>query len=134
MEGTGQLPGLGGSLAVSLASLGIVCLLAYVSLRFLARRGFGRGAGASADPIRVLGRCPLEPRRSLYLVEVAGRRFLVGVGGGPMTALAELAPTDVIPPAVATGALGGPASPSAAGARFADVLARLLGRRSGSGS
>ena len=134
MDGTGQLPGLGGSLAVSLASLGIVCLLAYVSLRFLARRGFGRGAGASADPIRVLGRCSLEPRRSLYLVEVAGRRFLVGVGDGPMTALAELAPADVVTPAVAPGVIGTPAPPLGAGQRFAEVLARLLGRRSGSGS
>lgn len=120
MESAGQLPGLGGSLAVSLISLGVVCLIAYLSLRFLSRRGVGRANG----PIRILARCPLEPRRSLYLVETAGRCFLVGVGDGPMTMLAEVGAADV------TASLS--SSPEA-GSRFADVLGRALGRRQGSG-
>lgn len=119
MESAGQLPGLGGSLAVSLVSLGVVCLIAYLSLRFLSRRGVGRAAG----PIRVLARCPLEPRRSLYLVEAAGRCFLVGVGDGPMTMLAEVAP----PAPAAAFASTEPAS------RFSEVLGRVLGGRAGSG-
>ena len=120
MDGAGQLPGLGGSLAVSLVSLGVVCLIAYLSLRFLGRRGFGRASG----PIKVLARCPLEPRRALYLIEIAGRCFLVGVGDGPMTMLAEVGASDVVasmPAAAATGT------------RFTDVLNRVLGRRAGSG-
>jgi flagellar biogenesis protein FliO len=115
-----MLPGLGGSLAISLVSLGVVCLVAYAGLRFLSRRGVGRPSG----PIKVMARCPLEPRRALYLVEAAGRSFLIGVGDGPMTMLAELGTLEVaasLPPA--------PEVPT----RFADVLGRVLGRRAGSG-
>jgi flagellar biosynthetic protein FliO len=119
MDGSGQLPGLGGSLAVSLISLGVVCVVAYVGLRFLSRRGVGRAAG----PIRVLARCPLEPRRALYLVETAGRVFLVGVGDGPMTMLAEVGAQEV------AAALPTPESPT----RFSEVLGRVFGRRTGSG-
>lgn len=122
METAGQLPGLGGSLAVSLVSLGVVCLIAYVTLRFLSRRGVGRANG----PIKVLARCPLEPRRSLYLIETAGRCFLVGVGDGPMTMLAEVPVAEV---ALAHTPSGGPPS----GARFSAVLGRVLGR-GGSGA
>jgi flagellar biosynthetic protein FliO len=120
MESAGQLPGLGGSLAVSLVSLGVVCLLAVLTLRFLGRRGLGRAAG----PIKVLGRCPLEPRRALYLIETAGRCFLVGVGDGPMTMLAEVGADDVkatLP------------KPTESGKRFAEVLGRVLGRDVGPG-
>jgi flagellar protein FliO/FliZ len=120
MDSSGSLPGLGGSLAVSLVSLGVVCLLAYVALKFLSRRGVGRASG----PIKVMARCPLEPRRALYVVEVAGRSFLIGVGDGPMTMLAELGAAEV------QAAL--PAPPPAA--RFGDVLARVLGRGSRSDS
>jgi flagellar protein FliO/FliZ len=102
MESQGQiaapLPGLGGAVGVALVSLGLVCVLAYAVLRFLSRRGFGQASG----PIRILGRCALEPRRSLYLIEVAGRRLLVGTGDGPMTTLADLgaeAPVSAIGPA-----------------------------------
>src|SRR3954471_15571877 len=81
-----QLPSLGGSIALSFASLAVVCLLAYVALRWLSRRGVGRSTG----PLEVLARCALEPRRSVYLVRAAGRCFLVGVGEGPMALLAEV--------------------------------------------
>jgi flagellar biogenesis protein FliO len=66
----------------------------------------------------VLARCPLEPRRSVYVIEAAGRSFLIGVGEGPMTVLAELDGEKL------ASALAAPASP-----RFADVLARALGRQ-----
>ena len=117
----GALPGFGGSLAISLVSLGVVCVIAWASLRFLGRRGFGRASG----PIKVVARCPLEPRRSLYVVEIAGRCFLIGVGDGPMTMLAELGADAVrasLPEA------------TDAGSKFAEVMARVLGRRdSGTG-
>lgn len=90
---SGELPGLGPSIALSFASLGVVCLIAYLALRWLARRGFGVGSAGSrrgAAAIRVVARCTLEPRRSLYVVVVANRCFLLGVGEGPMTMLAEL--------------------------------------------
>jgi flagellar biosynthetic protein FliO len=124
--GAGSLGGsLGGSLAISLVSLGVVCALAYVCLRFLSRKGIGRASG----PVKIVARCPLEPRRALYLVEIAGRRFLIGVGDGPMSMLAE------IDPAPAAGALAAPVSASPrAGSRFAEVLDRALGRGSDSGA
>jgi flagellar biosynthetic protein FliO len=110
----GDLPGLGGSLALSLVSLGVVCLLAYLSMRWLSRRGVGHAKG----PVRVVARCPLEPRRAVYLLEAGGRCFLVGVGDGPMSMLAEIDPATVkndIPD-------------TARGMRFSDVLARIRTR------
>ena len=115
-----ELPSLGGSLAVSFISLGLVCLLAYVALRWLARRGVGQGMG----PIRIVGRCPVEPKRSLYVVETAGRCFLVGASDGGMSLIAELDPKDLPVPATPRPVLGG----GLGGARFAEVLARLRGR------
>jgi flagellar biosynthetic protein FliO len=113
-EAAAQIPVLGwDSLALSFVSLGVVCVLAYLALRLLAGRGVGRGMGA----VRVLARCPLEPRRSVYLIETAGRCFLIGVGDGPMALLAEVDGAKVDVPAEA-GARG----------KFAEVLARVLSR------
>jgi flagellar biosynthetic protein FliO len=120
MDGSGSLPGFGGSLAISLLSLGVVCLIAWAALRFLGKRGVGRPNG----PIKVLGRYPLEPRRSLYVIETAGRCFLIGVGDGPMTMLAELGAAEV---------KAAQPAPIQSGTKFADVLARVLGRGTGSG-
>jgi flagellar biosynthetic protein FliO len=114
----GELPSFAGSIALSFVSLGLVCFLAYVALRLLARRGVGRGDG----PLRVLARCALEPRRSVYLIEAGGRCFLVGVGDGPMALLAELDAAAVRAEEAAAGAR------AASGARFADVLARVVSR------
>jgi flagellar biosynthetic protein FliO len=112
-DSAAQIPGIGWeSLALSFASLGVVCVLAWGTLRLLAGRGIGKASGA----IRVVARCPLEPRRSVFVIETAGRCFLVGVGDGPMSLIAELEPDKL------------PKAPEPAGARFADVLARLLGR------
>ncbi len=123
MESAGSLPGLGGSLAVSFVSLGLVCLIAYLSLRFLSRRGVGRPGG----PIKVLARCPLEPRRSLYLIETAGRCFLVGVGDGPMTMLAEVDQDQAV--SVTNPVVVRPEGSN----RFSAVLGRVLGGGPGSG-
>jgi flagellar biosynthetic protein FliO len=114
-DSAAQIPGIGWeSLMLSFASLGVVCLVAWGTLRLLAGRGVGRASGA----IRVVARCPLEPRRSVFVIETAGRCFLVGVGDGPMALLAELDADKL------------PAQPAAAGlpARFAEVFARVLGR------
>ncbi|HVU52333.1 MAG TPA: flagellar biosynthetic protein FliO [Polyangia bacterium] len=112
-----QVPGIGWeSFALSLLSLGLVCVVAYVALKLLAGRGVGRASGA----VKVLARCPLEPRRSVYVIEAAGKCLLVGVGDGPMTVLAELdagaLPKETAPP------------------KFADVLARVLRRAPSDGA
>jgi flagellar biosynthetic protein FliO len=112
-----EVPGIGWeSIALSFVSLGAVCVVAWLALKLLAGRGVGKATGA----IRVVARCPLEPRRSVYVIEAAGRCFLVGVGEGPMAMLAEL-------DAAALPRQRAPAPP-----RFADVLAEALGRARGS--
>lgn len=112
-EGAAQIPGIGWeSVMLSFASLGVVCLVAWGTLRLLAGRGVGKASGA----IRVVARCPLEPRRSVFVIETAGRCFLLGVGDGPMALLAELDADKL------------PKPQESAGTRFADVLARALGR------
>lgn len=81
--------GYGWLLLRALLALAAVCLLAYVVLRFLSRRVYGTAAGGQL--MRVVARLPLEPRRTLYLVEVAGRYLLVGLGeNGAPTTLAEI--------------------------------------------
>jgi flagellar biosynthetic protein FliO len=118
MGEAGQVSSVGWeSLALSFLSLGAVCLVAYVALKLLAGKGFGKATGA----VRVLARCPLEPRRSVYIIEAAGKCLLVGVGDGPMTVLAELDATAL--PREATGP-----APRFISPRFAEVLARVLKR------
>ena len=111
-----DLPGLGNSIALSLVSLALVCFVAFIVLRWLGRRGMGR----SDDCVRILGRCFLEPRRSVYLLEAGGRCFLVGVGEGAMSLLAEIDKATI--PAVLPGS-------EKAGSAFSEVLASVLRRR-----
>lgn len=102
---------------LSLLSLVVVCAFAFVVLRWLGRRGLGQ-----SDPsLRIRGRCHLEPRRSLYVVETAGRCFLVGVGDGPISLLAEIDPASLSSASVSAGPGGG---------RFAEALGKVLRRRS----
>lgn len=107
--------GYGWLLLRALLALAAVCVLAYVVLRFLSKRVYGTAAGGGF--MRVVARLPLEPRRSLYLVEVAGRYLLVGLGenGAPST-LAE------IDAATVTAAAAAPPAPS-----FLEVLRSRLG-------
>lgn len=72
-----------------LIGLTVLAALALVALKLAARR-----EGATAG-MRVVGRLGLEPRRSIYLIEVGGRCFVVGVGDGPMTMLAEVDPAEL---------------------------------------
>lgn len=77
-------------LETMLALLG-VCLLAVVSLKWLAKRGIG--VGPKGSEMAVLDRVPLDARRQLVLTEVRGRVFLLGLGDtGAPTLLAELEP------------------------------------------
>ena len=67
-----------------LIGLTVACAAALVLLRRQAR------ARAETAGMRVVGRLALEPRRSIYLVEIGSRCFMVGVGDGPMTMLGEV--------------------------------------------
>jgi flagellar biosynthetic protein FliO len=87
-------PGIGEALIRSMLALLFVCGLAYGALRALKRWG---GAGwrrgeASGGGIRMESRLALEPRRSVCVIAVDGRRFLLGVSEGQIATLAELSP------------------------------------------
>src|SRR5262245_55189521 len=76
-------------LITSIVVLAVVCVLAYVVVR-LARRYLGAPRGDAAGLLDVVARVPLEPRRSLYIVEVAGKALLVGTSEMGLTVLSEL--------------------------------------------
>jgi flagellar biogenesis protein FliO len=64
-----------------------VCVLVWVMVRMIGRPM--RAVLAERGLIRVLSRRTLESRQVLYVVEVAGKCWLVGVGDRPVL-LAEL--------------------------------------------
>jgi len=107
-----ELPGgYGVALLQSLLALAAVCVLAWVVLRWAAKRGARFG---SSTRVKVLERAALDARRSLFLVEVGERVLLVGVGdGGAPSLLTEIDP-ETLPE---------PAPPAAT--RFREVLARM---------
>jgi flagellar protein FliO/FliZ len=90
-------------------SLLAVCALAFVVLWGARRLGVGRPTGS----IELYGHLPLDARRSIYLVRVGVRVFVVGVGEGGFTKLGEIEADDIPAPAAAA-----PRAP------FAEVLAR----------
>ena len=120
-----ELPGLGGSLALTFLSLGLVCLLAYFTLKWVYRRGVGQSNG----PIRVVARCSPEHKRSLFLIEAAGRCFLVGSSEGGMSLLAEVDAQTVRKEMrdQAHDSVGSRLGRAARG-RFAEILNRVLSR------
>jgi flagellar protein FliO/FliZ len=79
--------GYGEMLVGSLLVLGLVCVAAWLIVRIGTRRLWGpRGSGV----LDVVARVPLEPRRSLYVVEVGGKTLLVGTSEMGLTVLSEL--------------------------------------------
>jgi flagellar biosynthetic protein FliO len=110
--------GYGVALLQTLLALAAVCILAWVVLRWGARRGFGVGLGGGR--VRVLERVALDPRRAIYLVQVADKVLLIGAGDGAAPAvLAELDPSEL------------PPEPERSASTFRDVLARLGAKRDG---
>ena len=103
---------MGRYLVETIVLLVVMCGLAVVVL-FVARRA---GFGAARGPIRLVGQLPLDPRRSVYLVQVASKVLVVGVAEGGMTKLGELEAGEL------------PTAPAAPGHAFRDVFARVLGK------
>ncbi|HEY0708546.1 MAG TPA: flagellar biosynthetic protein FliO [Polyangia bacterium] len=122
-----ELPSLGSSIAVSLVSLGIVCLLAYFALRWLSRKT--TGVGRASGPLRVLARQNLDPRRSVLVLEAAGRCFLVGAGDSGMSLLAELDRETMLRELEASRA-----PKPAFNLRFGEVLSRVMAGRAKPGA
>jgi flagellar protein FliO/FliZ len=71
-----------------LIALGIVLLLAWVTIRLLAGRLGTLGPGGRN--IRVIETMPLGAKRSLHIVEVGEKVYLIGCTDGGVTLLAEL--------------------------------------------
>src|SRR2546421_13050879 len=79
----------GDLLITSLLVLGGVCVAAYVAVRVFGRL-LATGRTRGAHLLDVVARVPLEPRRSLYVVEVAGKTLLVGTSEMGLAVLSEL--------------------------------------------
>src|SRR5256885_7851839 len=79
----------GDLLVTSLLALAAVCVVAYVLVR-VAGRWLATGRTRGAALMDVVARVPLEPRRSLYIVEVAGKALLVGTSEMGLSVLSEL--------------------------------------------
>ncbi len=102
-------------LVETFVTLLVVCAVAFVVLYGARKMGMGRSSGG----IELVGRLPLDARRSIVLVRVGAQVFLVGVSDGGFTKLGELAASDLPAPS--------PADASANGG-FALALARVLGK------
>lgn len=79
----------------TVAILALIAAVAWLFVRFVAPRL--RGVKGRRSRMRLLERLPLEPRRSLYVVEVDGAPLLIGVADGSVRLLRELEPGE--PPA-----------------------------------
>jgi flagellar protein FliO/FliZ len=92
MSGNGA--GYGDLLVTSLVVLVAVCVAAFVAVRLFGRL-LATGRSRGAHLLDVVARVPLEPRRSLYVVEVAGKTLLVGTSEMGLSVLSELDPEEV---------------------------------------
>ena len=84
----------GDLLVTSLLVLGGVCIAAFIVVR-LVGRFLATGRVRGAHLLEVVARLPLEPRRSLYVVEVAGKTLLVGTSEMGLSVLSELDGSEV---------------------------------------
>jgi flagellar biogenesis protein FliO len=109
----------GEMMVLSLAMVAAVC-----AIGFAVTRAFGgrwRGPGRGGGLLEVIARQPLEPRRSLFVVRVAGRTLLLGTSELGVAMLTEL---DGLPEAPR-------AAPPTFAALVREARARWVGRRDG---
>jgi flagellar protein FliO/FliZ len=116
-------------LVETMLALGLVCGLAYLVFHFALPRLNTARSGNSM--VRVVDRVGLDPRKSLYVVEVAGRWLLIGASEAGVHLVSEL---DAKTAEVASDELvrrRAAPSPAVEAARraFADRLARLMNKR-----
>ena len=89
MPGNGAGASYGDLLITSLVVLAAVSVAAFVAVRVFGRL-LASGRARGAHLMDVVARVPLEPRRSLYVVEVAGKTLLVGTSEMGLSVLSEL--------------------------------------------
>jgi flagellar protein FliO/FliZ len=108
-----------GYIVQTFLTLAVVCGLAVLVLWAARRAGVGRPTG----PIELVGRLPLEARRSIYLVKVGDVVLVIGAGEGGFTKLGEVLADN----------LEGLGQGPALGQSFGDVLMRALHVKKGQG-
>ena len=91
-------------------TLGAVSALAFVLLYGARRAGMGRATGG----IDLVGRLPIDAKRSVLLVRVAGRVLVIGASEAGLTRLGELPVSEL------------PVSGEAPAPAFGAVLRRVL--------
>jgi flagellar protein FliO/FliZ len=111
----GALSPYGSYVLETFLTLVAVSLLAFVLLHGARRAGVGRAMGGA----ELVGRLPIDARRSVVLVRVGPQVFVVGVSEAGLTKLGELPATDLPAP--------DPLAPT--GASFASVLRGALGKK-----
>ena len=79
----------GESLVQMAVILVVVLVVAVLFLRYVVPRlsRLGVPVRGSGKVIKVVDKCPLEPRRTVYLIDVAGRHLLIGVSENSITHL-----------------------------------------------
>ena len=119
MSGNGAAGSYGDLLMTSLLVLAAVCVAAFVVVK-LVGRVLATGRVRGAHLLDVVARVPLEPRRSLYVVEVAGKTLLVGTSEMGLSVLSELDGSEV-------------RARAAAQPTFGELVRRAWARRRGPG-
>lgn len=94
MNGSGAAASYGDLLITSIVVLAIVCVVAFATVK-LVGRFLATGRTRGAHLLDVVARVPLEPRRSLYVIDVAGKTLLVGTSEMGLSVLTELDAAEV---------------------------------------
>lgn len=62
-----------------------ICFTAYIGLKYLSKVNVG-----TQGPMKILGRLPIEGRRSVVVIDIAGKTLVVGNSEAGMHTLGEL--------------------------------------------
>lgn len=79
-----------------LLMLGVVTVLAVLVLKYAVPHFGIMKRLTRSKYFNVIGRCPLDPRKSLYLVETGGRYFVLGVADHGVNLIAELSEKEAL--------------------------------------
>ena len=115
----------------TLLALGLVCGLAYLVFRLMLPRL--NNIRSANSMVRVVDRVGLDPRKSLYVVEVAGRWLLIGASEAGVHLVSELDAQSAEEAAEELERRRSAPSPSVEAARraFSERLARLMNKKGG---
>jgi flagellar protein FliO/FliZ len=92
----GEDPSLGWTLIRTIVVLGLVVMLAYVSLNWGMRKMLGiRMPAAGGGLISIIERVPLDQRRSMFVVKAAGEYLLIGGAEQSLNLISKLDPAEV---------------------------------------